>query len=169
MKHSTPIILLFTFLMVATHVTAQKRTRIFLQDLVQVTGSWEGTLTYLDYSSGQPYTMQANIDISRIGQTGRFVFSNIYPKEPAANSKDTVVLSADGMKIDKEVVKSRKKLPGGEMEIITEEMGKDGNDNKAAIFRHTYLIGKNSFRKKKEVRFLDGKEWILRHEYVYHR
>ena len=35
-----------------------------IKDLAASTGSWQGKLTYLDYSSGKPYTMPANIKIS---------------------------------------------------------------------------------------------------------
>jgi hypothetical protein len=30
-----------------------------VKDLAKSTGSWEGKLTYLDYSSGKPYSMAA--------------------------------------------------------------------------------------------------------------
>ena len=35
-----------------------------VKDLSNSVGSWEGKLTYLDYSTGKPYTMSANIKIS---------------------------------------------------------------------------------------------------------
>jgi hypothetical protein len=34
-----------------------------VKDLSNSAGRWEGKLTYLDYSSGKPYTMLANINI----------------------------------------------------------------------------------------------------------
>ena len=35
-----------------------------IKDLATSVGNWEGNLTYLDYSSGKPFTMLANIKIS---------------------------------------------------------------------------------------------------------
>ena len=35
-----------------------------IKELSNSLGNWEGNLTYLDYSSGKPYTMSANIKIS---------------------------------------------------------------------------------------------------------
>jgi hypothetical protein len=111
--------------------------------------------------------MAADNKVTRIGKTNKFIFSNIYPKEPNANSSDTITISDDGKYIDKEEVKSRKILADGTIEIITEEPGTDGNDNKPAIIRHTYTFGKKVFIKRKEVQFLGQTEWIKRNEYNY--
>jgi len=37
---------------------------IQVKELASSVGSWEGNLPYLDYSSGKPFTMLANIKIS---------------------------------------------------------------------------------------------------------
>ena len=95
-------------------------------------------MTYLDYSTGKPYTMPANLDIKRLGKTNKFLFANSYPNEKSANSIDTLSVSKDGKYINKEFIKSRSKLPNGDLEIITEEKEKNGNDNKPATFKHTY-------------------------------
>ena len=42
---------------------SQTTTRCSSNDLKQLTGFWKGTLTYLDYSSGKPYTMPANLEV----------------------------------------------------------------------------------------------------------
>lgn len=124
----TVIIALITI----TICKAQSNTKISLKDFEQLVGSWQGSLTYLDYSTGKPYTMSADIDIKRLKKTNNFIFSNIYPKESSANSIDTVTLSKDRRYIGKEFIKSTKKLANGNNEIITEKLGQDGNDNKPA-------------------------------------
>ncbi len=146
---------------------AQKNTKISANDFKSLVGSWQGTLTYLDYSSGKPYTMSAYLEIQMIRKTNTFIFLNMYPNEPNANSVDTLTISTDGKYIGAELIKSRKKLANHDIEIITEEPGKDGNDNKPATFRHTYIIGKTTFRKRKDVQFMGETVWINRHEYSY--
>jgi hypothetical protein len=148
-------------------LNAQTNFKTLLKDFQKTSGSWKGSLTYLDYSSGKPYTMPADMEIKRIKKTNKFALSNIYPNETNANSTDTVTISTDGKYINKGLVKSRRRLPGGDIEIITEEMGKDGNDNKPATFRHTYIFGKTLFKKRKDIQYIGGTDWINRHEYTY--
>lgn len=147
--------------------SAQTNYKTLVNDFQRLSGHWSGSLTYLDYSSGKPYTMPADIEIKRIGGTSQFSFSNIYPNEMSANSIDTITLSTNGKSINNERVIARRKLADGAIEIITEEAGTDGNDNKPATFRHTYTVGKTSFKKRKDVRFTGETEWINRHEYSY--
>ena len=153
--------------LLTTFSNAQTHYKTLLHDFQKISGRWEGSLTYLDYSSGKSYTMPANIDIKRINKTNQFECFNSYPNETNANATDTLVISLDGKYIDKEWVKSRKKLPNGDVEIITEALSKDGNDDKPATFRHTYTIGNTSYKKRKEVQFVGEDEWITRHEYSY--
>lgn len=153
--------------LVATIGSAQTSYKTLLKDFQTLSGHWTGSLTYLDYSSGKPYTMPADIDIKRIGKASQFSFSNSYRNEPSANSTDTITLSADGKYINNELIKSRRKLADGTIEIITEETGHDGNDHKPAMFRHTYTLGKTSFKKRKDVQFTGETGWINRHEYSY--
>ena len=154
-------------MLIFTISNAQTDYKTLLKDFQKISGNWTGSLTYLDYSSGKPYTMSANLVIKRIDNTHKFIFSNIYPNETSANSKDTVIISTDGKYINQEMIKSRKKLPNGDIEIITEEMGKDGNDNQPATMKHTYTLGKTSYKKRKDVQFSGEKNWIKRHEYSY--
>lgn len=169
MKKTRLYITLSITLLITTICSAQISFKTIQKDFCKLSGTWEGSLTYLDYSSGKPYTMPANIEIKRIAKTNKFVFSNIYPNETSANSIDTISISTDGKYIDKELVKSRRKLPNGDIEIITEEFGKDGNDNKPATFRHTYTFGPTTYKNRKDVQFTGETVWINRHEYSYKR
>lgn len=163
------IILVLISISIATVVNAQTDYKILLKDFQNISGSWSGSLTYLDYSSGKPYTMPADVVVKRIANTNKFTFSNIYPNEKSANSIDTLIISTNGKLIDKEIIKSRKKLLNGDIEIITEEIGTDGNDNKSATFRYTYTIGKATYKKRKDVQFVGESTWINRHEYKYEK
>lgn len=147
----------------------QSPIKITWKDCKPLNGKWTGTLTYLDYSSGKPYTMPAEMDIHRIGKTNAFLLKVNYPNEPSANGNDTLILTKNGTFINAEKIIAKKKKENGILEIITEERGKDGNDDQPAIFRHTYLIGKLVFNKKKEVQFENTSKWITRHEYTFIR
>lgn len=154
-------------IMVIVFSSAQIGLKTIQNDFNKLSGTWEGALTYLDYSSGKPYTMPANLVVKRIGSTNNYVFSNIYPNETSANSIDTISISTDGKYIENELIKSRRKLKNGDIEIITEELGKDGNDDKPATFRHTYTFGVNTYKKRKDVQFIGETSWIKRHEFSY--
>ena len=162
------IVITSTFL-IGTMCNAQTNFKNLPKDFAKLSGSWEGTLTYLDYSSGKPYTMPADIEVKRIKKTNKFIFSNIYPNEKSANSIDTIIISKDGKYINKELIKSRRKLENSDIEIVTEEFGKDGNDNKPATFRHTYTFGNTTYKKRKDVQFTGETSWINRHGYSYTR
>lgn len=154
---------------ITTWGNAQTNYKTLVKDFQSISGYWSGSLTYLDYSSGKPYTMPADIVITRIDQTNQFAFSNSYPNEPSANSVDTLCISPDGKRLDNAQIKSRKKLPNGDIEITVEETGTDGNDNRPATFRYTYTFGKTTFKRRKEVQFTGESAWINRHEYTYTR
>jgi co-chaperonin GroES (HSP10) len=130
-------------------------------------GKWKGSLTYLDYSSGKPYTMPANVTISKDGNnTHQLILAFEYPDEPKANGNDTLVISSDGLQVDGATVVSKKKTSDGYVVIITEKDGVDGNDNRKAKLRHVYSIGKKKFSNRKEVRFNGEEKFIMRNEYV---
>lgn len=156
-------------ILIAATGNAQTNFKTLIKNFEGITGNWQGSLTYLDYSTGKPYTMPADMSFKRINNTNRFLLYNIYPNEKSANSIDTITISTNGDYIGNEQVKSRRKLSNGDIEIIAEERGKDGNDNKDATFRHTYTIGKQTCKIRKDVLFDGAKEWINRHEYVYKR
>jgi hypothetical protein len=145
-------------------VTAAE-TVITPQDLKNLPGDWTGTLTYLDYSSGKPYSMPANLNVV-LGKNDReFILRHTYPKEPKANGKDRIILSKDGRQLNKKNVKSKTVSESGELRIITEYQGKDNNE--AARIRSTYILGELQFIIRKEALFDASKDWIMRNEYSY--
>ncbi len=164
---------LFVALMVALlsslNVAAQKPAKISPADFKPVFGAWKGALTYLDYGTGKPFSMPADVAIAQIGKSNQLLFIHSYPEEAEANETDTVSISADGMLLDGEKVISKRKLKGGNREIVTEIMGVDGNDSRAARMRHTYTLGRNIYAVRKDVMFVGESNWIMRHEYRYEK
>jgi hypothetical protein len=154
-------LLTIVFLLLCTFAKAQT---FQVKDLSNSLGSWEGKLTYLDYSSGKPFTMLANIKISLTENKSGYIMGYEYPKEPQANSKDTTYV------IDKFFGKDKivdfKKESNGEFRLVTEIIGEDGNDNKKAILRHTYLLRSTTYSIIKEVKFEGSDSWTKRNEYL---
>lgn len=135
-----------------------------VKDLLNSVGRWEGKLTYLDYSSGKPYTMLANINFDLTSDKKGYVMGYEYTKEPHENSKDTIFI-IDNL-FDKEKIVEFKKDSGGGFSLVTEIVGEDGNENKKAILRHTYQLISNTYSIKKEVKFEGSDIWIKRNEYL---
>lgn len=76
-----------------TKISFAVKNHKIIEDFASLEGSWKGNLTYLDYESGKPYTMLADVEIRRIDHTNKFLLINTYPKERSANSKDTISIS----------------------------------------------------------------------------
>ncbi len=136
-------------------------------DLDKISGKWKGTLTYLDYSTNKPFTMPANVSVERGKNEYQVQLFINYPKEPNANSKDRIIISKDGLLLNKTRVTSREILTNQEIKITTEYSGKD-NRNKALI-RNIYIFGQQRFIIRKEVKFNDSEDWLVRNEYSFAR
>lgn len=134
-----------------------------IKELAKLVGNWEGNLTYMDYSSGKPFTMLANVKIGLTADKKGYVMKYEYPKEPHANSVDTT-FAASGL-FGKDRIVSFKKETNGDFQFVTEIAGADGNDDKKAILRHIYLVKLNTFSITKEVKFEGADQWIKRNEY----
>ena len=159
MKNTVFVISLVLF---CTTVNAQS---FQIKDLAASTGSWQGKLTYLDYSSGKPYTMPANIQISLTENKLGYIMGYEYPNEPHANSKDTTYIKDKLFGEDKIV--EFKKATNGAFTLVTEIAGEDGNDHKKAILRHTYTLKSNNYSVVKDVKFDGTDVWIKRNEYQF--
>ncbi len=69
--------------------------------------------------------------------------------------------------IDDEKIVERESLAGGVLRLVTERRGKD--NDKDALFRYTYLIGKSSFSIGKEVRPEGATKFFERNRYSWRR
>lgn len=149
--------------------SAYSDTTLNSGDLRKLAGCWKGSLTYLDYRSGKPYTMPANLEVKEV-KSGRNILCFIsYPDEPKANGTDTLSISEDGQLLNEERIISKRNYSTDSLGIISETKGLDGNDNKEALIRHTYTLGRTAYSVKKEVKFKGETQWILRNEYKFLR
>lgn len=135
-------------------------------DLSVLQGAWTGSLTYVDYGSGKPYTMPANLVAEQGNNVYQFVLQISYPNEPHANSKEKIRISKDGSQLNKTDITSTQVLPNGLLQIITEYSGKDNNQD--AFIRNTYILGAKDFILRKHVKF-QNEEWLMRNEYKFTR
>jgi hypothetical protein len=158
--------ILFSTVFILLCISANAQT-FQVKNLSSSLGSWEGKLTYLDYSTGKPYTMLANIMISLTENKSGYIMGYEYPKEPQANSKDTTYVTEK--LFGKEKIVEFKKDANGGFALVTEIEGEDGNDNKKAMLRHTYHLKLNTYSIIKEVKFEGGDKWIKRNEYLLNR
>ena len=155
---------IFIFLSLMTVLGHANAQSFNLKDLSASVGQWEGKLTYLDYTTGKPYTMLANINIALTDDKKGYVMDYEYPKEPHANTKDTTYLVDKRFGKDK-IVEFKKDADGG-FKMMTEIEGEDGNDHKKAILRHICLLKANAYSITKEVKFEGTDQWIKRNEYL---
>ena len=157
-KAAIPLMLLF----LSMTLTAQENQKI--PSLQQAEGSWKGTLTYLDYTSGKPYSLEVRFGLSPLPAAGGWMLIMEYPSEPRANGKDTLRISPDGSQFNGAPVVAFEKKRGIQI-IVTEAAGRDGNENRQALIRRTYEISKQRWNWKKEIRFEGEDRFFLRHEY----
>lgn len=139
------------------------------EDLRRLTGArWAGTLTYTDYSSNKRVSIPSNLSVTeQDGDATSWVFEYEYPKEPKANGRRVVTLAGDGATLDGETVVERSSVDGGLLRVVTEKRGTD--DERAALFRYTYLIGASSFSIRKEVRLDGAEQFFERNVYSWSR
>ena len=152
------------FILLAIFCLSAHAQSIQIKDLSGSIGSWEGKLTYLDYSSGKPYTMSANLKISLTEDKSGYVLAYEYPNEPQANSKDTTQIH--GEFFGKERIVEFQKASEGGFTLVTELEGEDGNDSKKATLRHTYQLKSTTYSITKEVKFEGTGLWIKINEYL---
>lgn len=158
------LILVTSIFLVSFHVSAQYYK---VKDLSNSIGNWEGKLTYLDYSSGKPFTMLANMKISLTQDGLGYIMGNEYPKESHANATDTTYIKNNLFGKDK-IVAFENDVNGG-FKMITEVAGEDGNEHKKATLRHTYTLKSNTYSIIKQVMFEGTKVWIKRNEYLFNK
>ena len=113
--------LLIVLMLMPVFGFTQTISSVTAKDFKTAFGKWKGSLTYLDYSSGKPYTMPANITVSKNKDNKQqLILAFEYPDEPKANGKDTLVISDDGLQIDGAVIVSKTKDSDGSLVLITD-------------------------------------------------
>src|SRR4051812_30882771 len=149
-------------------VTGQKRAATLSKEFKNLIGCWQGTLNYSGTIIRKPYSTNAEVIVKRVGKSHRkFEFLHIYTKDPKDNAADTITISEDGRKLNNAMIKSKRYTPEEDLEVITEALGFDHDNDKAAIVKQTYTLGKGSYSYKKQVQLEGQADWLDRLEFKY--
>lgn len=162
---STFIIVILTICSLA----AQKVATISPAEFKNLTGCWQGTLNYSGTVIRKPFTTRAELVFKQIQASNSFRFLHIYTANPNENVADTITISKDGKKLNDATIKSKRTTKDGSLEIITEAAGFDHDNDKAAIIRQTYTIGKSLYTYKNQVQLEGQTDWLDRKEFKYTR
>jgi len=157
----------FFILFISLSSFTQEPPRVSVDDFSPAFGKWKGSLTYLDYSSGKPYTLAARVTL--VPLKSEVIFAYEYPNEPKANGNDTLKITNQGMMLDQATVKSKRPVGEGKLEIVTESNGVDGNEKREALIKHTFTISRDFLSFRKDIKFTGENGWIKRNEYSFAR
>lgn len=128
---------------------------------------WSGTLTYLDYTSGETTAIRSSLSVQRTRSSGAWNLAIGYSDEPQEDTSDVVAISADGRKFADESVVERRVEPDGSIRVVTEC---DSTDNGLPVrMRHVYVIGERACSLQKLVRGEGDRGFIERHVYRWAR
>lgn len=138
-------------------------------DFQIVTGStWEGTLTYVDYSSNKPVSIRSYLTVKQSREdAASFVFQYFYPDEPKANSEQTVSITKNSAMLRDETVVSHSRADDATLKVVTTKTGQDSN--RRANFRFTYLLNARTFSIVKEVNVEGATAYFERNRYSWRR
>lgn len=159
---------IFISLMLVAQIKANAQAVISQKDFSPLAGKWNGTLSYLDYTSKDRVQIPANtlIELSGSDSFDQYLY---YTAEPNKNNKFRYAISADGKKLNEMTLMEKRSLEDGSWQLIFESRGTDGNDHRPADFRHIMLIGEKTFSIIKMVRFEGEEEYFQRHKYRFKR
>ncbi|MCX5691054.1 MAG: hypothetical protein NTV94_14920 [Planctomycetota bacterium] len=138
-------------------------------DIDRLCGSpWVGSLIYLDYTSGQHTTIDSSLTVRKDeSKPAAWEFGMGYSKEPHADSRELVTLSADGALLGTEDVIVVQRFSDGRLLFVTECDGTD--DNRPARFRFEHELGQHTYSRRKMVKLAGTTEWFERHVYRWSR
>lgn len=147
-----------------TFQTSNAQATISLDDYnVLNNSSWEGTLTYLDYQSGElvpvATTMQMKITDKEIEQNIQYTW------EPNKNVQAKTKIKKNGTYLGQQKVLSKIIKEDGTIQLMTSAEGND-DDKKATMF-FTYEFNATHYKVTKEVQFEGSDERFMRNTYDY--
>lgn len=155
-------------LLLTGNLAAKAQMKVSITDFQPATGTWKGQLTYLDYSSNKEVSIQATLNAEVKGDN-RIKLNFDYPAEPGYGSKEQYEIRENGKMVNDMKVMERTTLSDGSLKIVLESRGKDGNDQKPAVFHHVFELGKNSFMLSKLVKFEGQEKFFQRNQYSFQR
>jgi len=157
---------ILTSILICILSTINGQTKINISDFEMLNNTkWKGTLTYKDYSNGNLTTLQTTLSVSL--KKNKVITEIKFPREPKANSKNSIKIKKDGAYFGNEKVITNEISEDGTVKITTSFVGKD-NYKKATMYK-MYLFNKDTFTIVKEVQYLDSNKRFMRNKQNYKR
>ncbi|WP_400080274.1 hypothetical protein [Winogradskyella sp. R77965] len=155
--------LLNTFCIFLLVLTAHSQSTLKISDLEILNNtSWEGKLTYKDYQSGEPRTIETTLQIKIEGDK---IISNVqYTYEPNKNNKSSVKLKKNGTYYGNEKILSNT-FENGIRTLVTTYKGRDAG--KKATMYMTHQFSETTYKVTKEVQFKNSEERFIRNTYEF--
>ncbi len=166
----TAIAGLLFFLLSTLTIQAQpsgSEIRTSIADFTPLTGKWKGQLTYLDYTSNQPVTMEANTLFEMVSDSSfdQFIY---YSAEPHKNADSRYRLRENGTALN-EMKLVKRRTGYGKLLLIFEYCGPDGNDNRMATMQRVMEFIGNKLTITKMVKYDGEANYFQRHQYRFTR
>lgn len=168
LKKFAPAAGIAVLLFLLSSFVQQQEPTLQPSELHHLKGTWNGMLTYKDYTSGYSGNVETIIYCTRKGDEASsrvWVLKFEYPKEPRANSQNEYEISRDGTMINGEKIIAKELLEDGSIKVVTEKRGKDGNDQKPCTIRTVFQLSAGNLVISKLVKFDDAQEYFQRNVY----
>lgn len=151
-------------LLVLAAVSGHTQNRLTIADFKLLSGSWKGSLTYLDYTSNKPFTMEANTLFEMVSDTSfdQFIY---YSEEPQKNADSRYFIKENGTMLNEMKLVERIQYADGSLQIVLEYRGPDGNDNRMATMQRVMQISSGKLVITKNVKYDGENTYIQRHQY----
>lgn len=161
---------LLLFLLFTQSIQAQSDgtvVRTSLADFTPLAGKWKGQLTYLDYTSNKPVTMEANTLFEMVSDSSfdQFIY---YSAEPHKNADSRYTIRENGTALN-EMKLVKRKTGYGKLLLIFEYRGPDGNDNRMATMQRVMEFIGNELTFTKMVKYDGEANYFQRHQYRFTR
>lgn len=134
-----------------------------INDFKRLTGTWKGQLTYLDYTSNNNVSMEANtlFEIVSDSSFDQFIY---YSAEPHKNADSRYTIRENGSVLNEMKLVERKEEKG-KLLLVFEYRGPDGNDNRMATMQRIMELSGKVLTIIKMVKYDGEDHFIQRHQY----
>ncbi|UOQ67835.1 hypothetical protein MUN86_08250 [Hymenobacter volaticus] len=165
-------IALFVLVVGSVAQASEAPAKVAMQELRAITQEWNGSLTYLDYTTKKPVTLVTTLH--GMQATPQELLLNFVYREPNGSQvkgADKVLLSVDGTCLTWDGVplqiSSKTYLPNETLQLVLEGRGLD--DKKNCSIKRTMLLSAHQFSILKEVKYNSTTVFVMRNKYEFQR
>jgi len=155
--------ILSTFLILLLPLTINAQDTLHISDFEILNHTnWKGTLTYKDYQSGKPRSIDATMQIKIKNE--KIITTIQYTYEPNKNNTSSVKIKKNGTYFGNEKIISNS-LENGVRTFITSYEGRDNNKKATMYIIHEF--SKDYYKFTKEVQYKNSDERFTRNTYEF--